>query len=79
MTASATLVLANHRPETIPLARRLMTAHDTSLLEAPPDKRFAPMLYGKIAVDDYLEGTIPFGTSSGCVCRLVSHYGGIFS
>jgi hypothetical protein len=29
MTASATLVLANHRPETIPLACRLMTAHDT--------------------------------------------------
>jgi hypothetical protein len=40
MTASATLVLANHRPETIPLARRLMAVHDTIVLEEPPDKRF---------------------------------------
>lgn len=55
MTASAILVLANHRPETIPLARRLMTAHDTILLEEPPDKRFEPMLNGKITIDDYLE------------------------
>ena len=55
MTASATLVLANHRPETIPLVRRLMAAHDTILLEEPPDKRFAPMLDGKIPIDAYLE------------------------
>ena len=55
MTASATLVLANHRPETIPLAQRLMAVHDTILLEEPPDKRFAPMLDGKIAIDAYLE------------------------
>ena len=54
MTASATLVLANHRPETIPLARRLMAVHDTILLEEPPDKRFEPMLDGKIAIDAYL-------------------------
>jgi hypothetical protein len=40
MTASATLVLANHRPETIPLARRLKAVHDTIVLEEPPDKRF---------------------------------------
>ena len=56
MKASATLVLANHRPETIPLARRLMAAHDTILLEEPPDKRFEPMLDGEIAFDVYLEG-----------------------
>jgi hypothetical protein len=55
MTASATLVLANHRPETIPLVRRLMAVHDTILLEEPPDKRFEPMLDGKIAIDAYLE------------------------
>lgn len=55
MTASATLVLANHRPETIPMARRLMAVHDTILLEEPPDKRFEPMLDGKIAIDAYLE------------------------
>lgn len=55
MTASATLVLANHRPETIPLARRLMAAHDTILLEEPRDRRFEPMLDGKVSVDAYLE------------------------
>jgi hypothetical protein len=55
MTASATLVLANHRPETIPLAQRLMATHDTILLEEPFDKRFEPMLDGKVSIDAYLE------------------------
>jgi hypothetical protein len=55
MTASATLVLANHRPETVPLVRRLMAVHDTILLEEPPDKRFEPMLDGKVPIDAYLE------------------------
>ncbi|WP_419662412.1 hypothetical protein [Desulfosarcina variabilis] len=55
MTASASLVLANHRPETIPLARRLMAVHDTILLEEPPEKGFEPMLDGKINIDAYLE------------------------
>ena len=55
MNASATLVLANHRPETIPLARRLMAVHDTIILEEPPDQRFKPMLEGEIAIDTYLE------------------------
>ena len=55
MTASATLVLANHRPETIPLARRLMAVHDTIVLEAPPDQRFEPMLDGEISINAYLE------------------------
>ena len=55
MTASASLVLANHRPETIPLARRLMAVHDTILLEEPPEKGFEPMLDGKITIDAYLE------------------------
>lgn len=55
MSASATLVLANHRPETIPLARRLMAVHDTIILEEPFDKRFDPMLDGKVSIDAYLE------------------------
>lgn len=56
MTASATLVLANHRPETLPLARRLMAVHDTIVLEEPPDQRFEPMLDGEVSIDAYLEG-----------------------
>ena len=55
MTASATLVLANHRPETLPLARRLMALHDTIVLEEPPDKRFESMLDGEVPIDAYLE------------------------
>lgn len=55
MTASATLVLANHRPETIPLAWQLMATHDTILLEEASDKHFVPMLEGKLSIDAYLE------------------------
>ena len=55
MTASATLVLANHRPETIPLAWRLMAEHDTILLEEPFDKRFEAMLAGEVPIGAYLE------------------------
>ena len=55
MTASATLVLANHRPETLPLARRLMAVHDTIILEEPVDQRFEPMLDGEVSIDAYLE------------------------
>jgi len=53
--ASATLVLANHRPEIIPIAQRLMAACDTVILEEPADDRFATMLDGKLSIDDYLE------------------------
>ncbi len=55
MTMSAILVLANHRPETLPLARQLMVAHDTIILEEPVDDRFAAMLDGGISIADYLE------------------------
>jgi hypothetical protein len=55
MTTRATLVLANHRPETLPAARRLMARHDAIILEEPPDPRFKPMLDGQIAIDTYLE------------------------
>ena len=55
MTARATLVLANHRPETIPAAQRLMARHDAVILEEPPDPRFASMLNGQVPIDTYLE------------------------
>ncbi len=55
MTRRATLVLANHRPETLPAARRLMARHDAIILEEPPDPRFQPMLDGQIPVETYLE------------------------
>ncbi|MFZ0133249.1 MAG: hypothetical protein WAK95_11950 [Desulfobacterales bacterium] len=55
MTSQATLVLANHRPETVPLAMRLMARHDAVILEEPPDPRFMPMISGQLAIDTYLE------------------------
>jgi hypothetical protein len=55
MTSRATLVLANHRPETIPAAQRLMARHDAVILEEPPDPQFLPMLNGQVPIDAYLE------------------------
>ena len=55
MTTRATLVLANHRPETIAAARRLMKGHDAVVLEEPPDPQFFPMLTGQVPIDTYLE------------------------
>ena len=55
MTAQATLVLANHRPETVAAAQRLMARHDAVILEEPVDPRFLPMLTGQVAIDTYIE------------------------
>lgn len=55
MPACATLVLANHRPETLPLAHRLMLAYDTIVLEESVDDRFRAMLEERISIEDYLE------------------------
>ena len=55
MTSRATLVLANHRPETIPAAQRLMVRHDAVILEEPPEPQFLSMLNGQVPIDTYLE------------------------
>jgi hypothetical protein len=55
MTSQTTLVLANHRPETVPVAERLMAQHDAVILEEPPDPRFMGMLTGEVSMDAYLE------------------------
>ena len=55
MTSRATLVLANHRPETIPAAQRLMVRHDAVILEEPPERQFLSMLNGQVPIDTYLE------------------------
>ena len=55
MISRATLVLANHRPETVPVAQLLMGRHDTVVLEEPPDPHFLPMLNGQVSIGAYLE------------------------
>ena len=55
MSPQATIVLANHRPETIDGAQRLMTRHDAVILEEAADPQFMAMLSGQVAIDTYLE------------------------
>ena len=55
MTSRATLVLSNHRPETVGLAKALMAQHDAVILEEPPDPGFPSMLSGRLGIDPYLE------------------------
>ena len=55
MHASATLALANHRPESIDAAKVLMERHDAVILEEPPDDLFAQMLSEKMSISSYLE------------------------
>ena len=40
--SQATLVLSTHRPETVPLAKALMSDHDTVILEEPEYQAFYP-------------------------------------
>ena len=55
MTSRSTLVLANHRPETVDPARQLMESHDAVILEEPPDDRFQQMLSKEVSIDSYLD------------------------
>ena len=54
MLARATLVLAEHRPETVSHAAALMRDHDAVFLEEPPDTSFQQMLRGDLPVEDYV-------------------------
>ena len=55
MKSRATLVLANHRPETVLPAKRLMESHDAVILEEPPDDRFQQMLSKELSINSYLD------------------------
>ncbi len=54
MLARATLVLAEHRPETVSHAAALMRDHEAVFLEEPPDGQFQQMLRGDLPVEDYV-------------------------
>ncbi len=54
MLARATLVLAEHRPETVSHAAALMRDHEAVFLEEPPDASFQQMLRGDLPVEDYV-------------------------
>jgi hypothetical protein len=54
MTLSLTLAFSPHRPEVLPLAKRLMGRHDQIVMEEPATPAFDRMLAGRITLDDYL-------------------------
>jgi hypothetical protein len=54
MSLFLTLAYSAHRPEALPLAKRLMTGHDQIVMEEPPTPAFDRMLAGTISIDDYL-------------------------
>ena len=55
MKSRATLALANHRPESIEPATKLMSRHDAVILEEPPDDLFRQMLDEKTSITAYLQ------------------------
>jgi hypothetical protein len=55
MRSRASLVLSNHRPETVYPARELLACHDAVILEEPPDLQFEEMLSGECSIDSYLQ------------------------
>ena len=55
MPSSATIAFSNHRPESVPPAKRLMEVHGTIILEEPPDENFEKMLSRTMSIESYLE------------------------
>ena len=52
---TVTIAFSSHRPETLPLAERLMGTHTRIVIEEPPTPEFSEMLNGGRSVDDFLE------------------------
>jgi hypothetical protein len=53
MAMTLTIGFSSHRPETLPLAERVMAEHDHIVIEEPPTPEFSRMLAGTLPVDDY--------------------------
>lgn len=54
---TVTVVLANHRPETLPAAEALMRRHDAIFLEDPPSAELDRMLDGTLSVHAYVQAS----------------------
>ena len=60
-----------HRPETLPLAERVMAEHDHIVIEEPPTPEFSRMLAGTLSVDDYLlTADYEFPAFAAVACRM---------
>jgi hypothetical protein len=76
----ATVVLAEHRPETVPHAAALMGKHEAVFLEEPPDRLFQQMLTGDVPIEEYLltvEAEYPAFIRHMCLALRELYAGGI--
>ena len=72
MANSLTIGFSSHRPETLPLAERVMARHDHIVIEEPPTPEFSRMLAGTLPVDDYvLTADYEFPAFATAACRML--------
>ena len=72
MAMSLTIGFSSHRPETLPLAERVMAEHDHIVIEEPPTPEFSRMLTGTLPVDDYvLTADYEFPAFAAAACRML--------
>jgi hypothetical protein len=72
MAMTLTIGFSSHRPETLPLAERVMAEHDHIVIEEPPTPEFSRMLAGTLPVDDYLlTADYEFPAFAGAACRML--------
>jgi len=79
MTSRATLVLSNHRPETVHPAKELMACHDAVVLEESPEPHFQSMLSGRLSINAYMEDLdLEYPEFSRRMCETLRelHHGG---
>lgn len=72
MAMTLTIGFSSHRPETLPLAERVMAEHDHIVIEEPPTPEFSRMLAGTLPVDDYLlTADYEFPAFAAAACRML--------
>lgn len=72
MAMTLTIGFSSHRPETLPLAERVMAKHDHIVIEEPPTPEFSRMLADTLPVDDYvLTADYEFPAFAAAACRML--------
>ena len=72
MATTFTIGFSSHRPETLPLAERVMAEHDHIVIEEPPTPEFSRMLAGTLPVDDYvMTADYEFPAFAAAACRML--------
>jgi hypothetical protein len=72
MAMTFTIGFSSHRPETLPMAERIMAEHDHVVIEEPPTQEFSRMLAGTLPVEDYLlTADYEFQDFAAASCRML--------